>query len=94
MTHRPRNWETRSRNDEQWRHDTEAAADRERRTSLRRALKTIGVELSPISFEMAFARVTTAEEMAGDVSEAQIRSIVDDVVSSTEIMQGVAESFR
>jgi hypothetical protein len=29
-----------------------------------------------------------------DVSDDQLRTIVDDVVTGTEILQGVAESFR
>lgn len=64
------------------------------RATLRRSLTNMDVTLSPYAFEMAFARVTTAAERTGEVTELQMKAIVDDVISSTEILQGVAESFR
>ncbi len=64
------------------------------RAILRRSLTHMDVTLSPYAFEIAFARVTTAAERTGEVTEVQMRAIVDDVISSTEILQGVAESFR
>lgn len=64
------------------------------RATLRRSLTHMDVTLTPYAFEIAFARVTTAAERTGVVTEVQMRAIVDDVISSTEILQGVAESFR
>lgn len=71
-----------------------APHDDRRRATLRRSLTDMDVSLSPYAFEIAFARVTTAAERTGEVTEVQMRAIVDDVISSTEILQGVAESFR
>lgn len=67
--------------------------DQAQRTALHRSLEATGTHLSPYAFEIAVARVKTAER-SGPISQAQINSIVDDVISSTEILQGVADSFR
>lgn len=64
------------------------------RESLKRSLTALGFELSPYAFEVAFARVDTLAQKGEDVTDFQIRSIAEDVISSTEILQGVAESFR
>jgi isopropylmalate/homocitrate/citramalate synthase len=64
------------------------------RVAFRRALDGMSIELSPSSFEQAFARMERAANLTGQVSETQIQAIVDEVVTGTEILQGVAESFR
>ena len=64
------------------------------RARFKRSLSSMNVVLSPYAFEIAFARVKTTVERNGDATEIQIRAIVDDVLSSSEILQGVAESFR
>jgi len=64
------------------------------RVAFRRALDGMSVELSPSSFEQAFARMERTANLTGQVSEAQMQAIVDDVVTGTEILQGVAESFQ
>lgn len=68
--------------------------DQAQREAFRQSLTRLDVDLSPYAFEIAYARLTTMGKRPGEVSDAQIRSIVDDVISSTEILQGVAESFR
>lgn len=67
--------------------------DEAQRTALRQSLDATGTELTPYAFEIAVARIKTAER-SGPLSQSQVNSIVDDVVSSTEILQGVADSFR
>jgi isopropylmalate/homocitrate/citramalate synthase len=64
------------------------------RVAFRRALDGMSIELSPSSFEQAFARMERATNLTGQVSEAQMQAIVDEVVTGTEILQGVAESFQ
>ncbi|MEE8405713.1 MAG: hypothetical protein V3S32_01035 [Acidimicrobiia bacterium] len=64
------------------------------RVAFRRALDGMSIELSPSSFEQAFARMERAANLTGQVSEARIQAIVDEVVTGTEILQGVAESFQ
>ncbi len=54
----------------------------------------MNVTLSPYAFEVAYARITTVGNRGIEASPDQIRAIVDDVLSSSEILQGVAESFR
>lgn len=71
-----------------------AAGDELQRTSLKRSLSRMGVALTPYAFEIAMARVTSAADRGGEIADGQIQAIVDDVISSTEILQGVAESFR
>ncbi len=64
------------------------------RVAFRRALDGMSIELSPSSFEQAFARMERAANLTGQVSEAQMQAIVDEVVTGTEILQEVAESFQ
>ena len=64
------------------------------RVAFKRALDGMSIELSPSSFEQAFARMERAANLTGQVSEAQMQAIVDEVVTGTEILQGVAESFQ
>lgn len=69
-------------------------SDEFQRARLKRSLSSMNVVLSPYAFEIAFARVKTTVERHGEATETQIKVIVDDVLSSSEILQGVAESFR
>ena len=64
------------------------------RAAFKHTLDQMGVELAPTSFEKAFKRMKSVADQSGEVSELQMRAIVDDVVSGAEILQGVAESFR
>ena len=64
------------------------------RVAFRRALDGMSIELNPSSFEQAFARMERAASLTGQVSEVQMQAIVDEVVTGTEILQGVAESFQ
>jgi hypothetical protein len=68
--------------------------DQPDRDRLSRTLGEMDVGLNSISFEHAFARFRLAEARAGGLNEALLRSIVDDVVTGTETLEGVAESFR
>lgn len=73
---------------------TPGPRDELQRARLKRALSDMNVVLSPYAFEVAYARVSTASTRNGGVTHTQIEAIVDDVLSSSEILQGVAESFR
>lgn len=69
-------------------------SDEMERARFKRSLRAMNVTLSPYAFEVAYARVNTAAKRGAVISPEQMRSIVDDVLSSSEILQGVAESFR
>jgi 2-isopropylmalate synthase len=64
------------------------------RAAFRHTLDGMGVELSSGPFEQAFARMKRVADQTGQVSEVQMQAIVDEVVTGTEILQGVTESFR
>jgi 2-isopropylmalate synthase len=64
------------------------------RAAFRNALERIGVELTNGAFDKAFARLKEVADRSGEVSDSQLRTIVDDVVSGTEILQGVNDTFR
>lgn len=64
------------------------------RTAFKNTLDRMDIELSRQAFEKAFARARRVVDQTGEVSTSQLRSIVDEVISGTEILQGVAESFR
>lgn len=73
---------------------TTTPIDELQRARFKHALAEMNVVLSPYAFEIAFARVTTVTARSGEPTGSQMRAIVDDVISSTEILQGVAETFR
>jgi hypothetical protein len=52
------------------------------------------IELSPIAFEEAFIRIRRAADQVGEVSDTRAQAILDEVISGSEMLQGVAESFR
>lgn len=62
--------------------------------AFKHTLDDMGIQLSSSSFEHAFARMKRVADLTGEVSAIQVRAIVDEVVTGTEILQGVAESFR
>lgn len=64
------------------------------RAAFRHTLEDMGTELGPDAFEQAFARMKRLADQTGEVSNVQMQAIVDDMVAGTEILQGVAESFR
>ena len=72
--------------------------DQHDRDQLSRTLGEMNIGLNAVSFERAYTRIRQAEEQAGaragNLNEAQLRLIVDDVVTGSETLEGVAESFR
>ncbi len=64
------------------------------RAAFRHSLDQIGLQLSDTAFEAAFDRMKELADQNGQVSTGQIRSIVDDVVSDIEVLDGVAASFQ
>lgn len=68
--------------------------DELQRARFKRSLVAMNVVLTPYAFEVAYARVKTTIERNGEPTQTQIKAIIDDVLSSSEILQGVAESFR
>lgn len=64
------------------------------RAALKHSLATMGVDLNPPAFEKAFLNMKKAADVQGEVSEAQLKTIVDEVVTSLEMFEGVTESFR
>ena len=68
--------------------------DRRDRDHLQARLAGMGANLSTASFERAYVRVSKAEEKLGRLSDNQLATIVDEVVSGSETLEGIAESFR
>ena len=68
--------------------------DRRDRDRLQARLAEMGTDLSTASFERAYVRVTKAEEKLGRISDSQLETIVDEVISGSETLEGIAESFR
>lgn len=64
------------------------------RAAFRHALDGIGAELTNGAFDKAFARMKEIADRSGEVSDFQLQAIVDEVVSGTEILQGVNDTFR
>ena len=64
------------------------------RAAFKHCLATMEVDLNPTAFEKAFLQMKKAADVQGEVSESQVRAIVDEVVTGMEMFEGVAESFR
>ena len=64
------------------------------RAAFKHALDQMEITLDRGAFERAFARMKEVADQVGEVSEDRLHAIVDEVVAGTEILQGVAESFR
>jgi 2-isopropylmalate synthase len=64
------------------------------RAAFRHSLDQIGVELSGIAFEEAFARMKDVADHSGEVSKDQIRDIVEEVMSGIEALDRVTASFE
>lgn len=64
------------------------------RAAFKHSLDQMGIELTNGAFEAAFARMKEVADRSGEVSQAQLRVIVDDVVSSVEMLNGVVASFQ
>jgi len=64
------------------------------RAAFKHALDRIGTELSPPAFERAFTRMKEVADRSGEVPDWQVRTIVNEVVTGMEVLEGVAESFR
>ncbi len=64
------------------------------RAAFKHSLASLGVDLGPVAFEKAFLQMKKAADVQGEVSESQLRALVDEVVTGMEMFEGVAESFR
>jgi 2-isopropylmalate synthase len=64
------------------------------RAAFRHALDRLGVELTNGAFDRAFSRMKQIADQSGEVSDGKLLSIVDEVVSGAEVLQGVTDSFR
>jgi 2-isopropylmalate synthase len=64
------------------------------RAAFRHSLDQIGVELNGIAFEEAFARMKDVADHSGEVSNDQIRDIVEEVMSGIEALDRVTASFE
>ena len=64
------------------------------RAAFKHTLAGMGVQLNAAAFEQAFARMKELADHSGELTQVQIRLIVEDVVSGIEVLDGVAASFR
>jgi hypothetical protein len=62
--------------------------------TLRGEAAALGVRLNRSSLDRALERVKVVAAKSGEVSTEQIRSIIDEVTSGSEILEAVTESFR
>jgi hypothetical protein len=53
-----------------------------------------GAELVNGGLDRVMTRVRQAVGQTGEVSDAQLTSIVDEVLAGSEVFQGVADTFR
>ena len=58
------------------------------------ACDSMGVRLSQPAFARAVDRTVRTADVTGTVSIDQVRAIVSEVVSDSQTLEGVAESFR
>jgi hypothetical protein len=69
--------------------------DRDMRAEISELVRDqLGGELGNGGLDRVLARVRQTVDQTGDITDAQLRSIVDEVVSGTEVFQGVADTFR
>ena len=64
------------------------------RAAFRHSLDQLGIEVSDAVFETSFARMKEVADRTGEVTPDQIRIIVEEVVSGTEVLDGVTASFE
>jgi 2-isopropylmalate synthase len=64
------------------------------RAAFKHSLDRIGIELSGLAFEEAFARMKDLADYSGEVSPGQIRGIVEEVLSGIEALNRVTASFE
>lgn len=58
------------------------------------ACDSMGVRLSQPAFAKAVDRLAKTADLTGSVSRDQVKAIVAEMVSDTQTLEGVAESFR
>jgi len=66
----------------------------DQRADLNQWLSDHNIELGDTAFEKVFSRTTEIAARTGAVSNEQVGSIVEEVVSGMEVLDEVAASFR
>jgi hypothetical protein len=66
----------------------------DQRIDLRQWLSQRGIDLGATSFEKALTRMKAATDRSGTVSDEQLSSIIDEVVSGAEVLDEVAASYQ
>jgi len=66
----------------------------DQRTDLKQWLSERGIDLGTTAYEKAFTRIKAAADRSGAISDEQLHSIVDEVVSGMEVLDEVAASFK
>lgn len=64
------------------------------RAAFKHSLDQLGIGVSDTVFEAAFNRMKELGDQSGEVSQEQIREIVEEVASSLEVLDGVTASFQ
>ncbi len=67
---------------------------KDRRADLRQWLSHLSIDLGETAFEKALARMTETADRSGAVSDEQLHSIVDEVLSGMEVLDEVAASYQ
>lgn len=63
------------------------------RAAFKNALDRIGVELTNGDFDQVFARMKQVADQSGAIGDTRLRSIVDEVVSDSEVVHAINQSF-
>src|SRR5690606_5778000 len=63
------------------------------RAAFKHTLARIGVELSDSDFDRVFNRMKQVADQNGALGDARIRSIVEEVVSDSQVMQAINQGF-
>lgn len=63
------------------------------RAAFKHKLEGLGVELKNGEFDKAFDRMKQTADQSGAVSDDQVKSIIEEVISGTEVFQGIADAY-
>jgi isopropylmalate/homocitrate/citramalate synthase len=66
----------------------------EQRNNFNHWLSERGIDLGATAYEKAFARIKETASRSGGISDQQLGSIVDEVISGMEVLDEVAASFK
>jgi len=64
------------------------------RAEFQQRLSKLGISIGAAGFEAAYTRVRAVSDRSGAISDAQLRSIIEDAVSGMEVLDEVAATYQ